>query len=173
MRLANAAVLLSLALACTGQFGDPSGSTGPPSSSARSFDGGTSVAADGSLPAAEASLPAGDDAASSPDSAATAPVLSEADGGETCETSKDSYGYTQCTCMPGAEATSSAVAACTGYDCCVSYAPDSGLAEGFGNPALSSNLCACYSSADIAAILGAPTACQGFAGDGTVVSSCP
>ncbi len=47
--------------------------------------------------------------------------------------------------------------------------------EGFGDQSLSSNLCACYSSADIAAIYGASVTCQHFAGGGGVkiVKSCP
>ena len=51
----------------------------------------------------------------------------------------------------------------------------SGLMQGFGDQTLSSNLCACYSSADIAAIYGASVTCQHFAGGGgaTIVKSCP
>lgn len=68
-----------------------------------------------------------------------------------------------------------AVASCTGFDCCVRYGPDSGLMQGFGDQSLSSNLCACYSSADIAAIYGASVTCQHFAGGGgaMIVKSCP
>jgi hypothetical protein len=110
---------------------------------------------------------------STPDSSSDPPTTS--DGGISCQTTMDSYGYTQCACQPGAAVTSGAVAACTGFDCCVRYGPDSGLAEGFGNPSLGSDLCACYSSADIAAILGAPVTCNAFAsnGVGKIVSSCP
>jgi hypothetical protein len=179
MRLASVSVVLPLALACTGQFGDPAGSAAPTGSSQGSSDGGGPSAGgsppvgDGEAPSSAASPPVGDAEAPLSDSAATSTVPSEADGGETCQTSIGSYGYTQCACLQGSAATSNVVAACTGYDCCVRYAPGSGLAEGFGNPALSSDLCACYSSAEIVAIFGGPTTCQAFAGDGTVVSSCP
>jgi hypothetical protein len=108
----------------------------------------------------------------SPD--ASSAVFATDDGGSSCQTSIDSYGNTQCACLQGQVAASNAVASCTGYDCCVRYAPDSGLAEGFGNPTQSSGLCACYSSADIAATLGGPVSCDDFAnGEGNVVSSCP
>jgi hypothetical protein len=87
----------------------------------------------------------------------------------------DSYGYAQCSCLEGPVETYRAVPACTGYDCCVRFAPDSGLMAGFGNPILSSNLCACYSSADIAVIVGGSVTCSQFAniGVGKVVPSCP
>jgi len=108
----------------------------------------------------------------SDDSPGAPPLASDA--AVSCQTTTDSYGYTQCACLQGALATSHPVAACTGYDCCVQYGPDSGLAVGFGNPSLSAGLCACYSSADIAAILGASLSCRDFANDGNamVVSSC-
>jgi hypothetical protein len=103
------------------------------------------------------------------------PAPPGAEGGMSCETSMDSYGYMRCACLAGQADPANAVAACTGYDCCVRYRPDSGLAEGFGNPSASSNLCACYAAADIAALFGAPTTCQRFAGGshGTIVQSCP
>jgi hypothetical protein len=68
-----------------------------------------------------------------------------------------------------------AVESCTGYACCVSYGADSGLAAGFGDPTLSSGLCGCFQSADIAAILGADASCADFANDGvgSVVKTCP
>jgi hypothetical protein len=112
---------------------------------------------------------------SSPD-AATPVDSSSGGGGSVCATSVDSYGLTRCACFPGSVETTNTVATCSGYDCCVRYASDSGLAEGFGNPLLSSGLCACYSSADITAMLGASATCKSFAGgssDRTIVQSCP
>jgi hypothetical protein len=118
---------------------------------------------------------AGPDSPSSPD--ATTPAdSSSGTGGSVCATSVDSDGFTRCACYPGSVQTTNTVATCAGYDCCVRYASDSGLAEGFGNPLLSSGLCACYSSADIVAMLGASATCKSFAGgasDRTIVPTCP
>jgi hypothetical protein len=112
---------------------------------------------------------------------AAAPADGEAPGppgpnaGYSCETTMDGAGNAQCSCLAGTAPSANAVASCAGYDCCVRYAADSGLMEGFGNPSLSSNLCACYSAAGIAAIYGATITCQRFAsGAGaTIVKSCP
>ena len=177
MRPAIVVLTVALAFGCVGQFGDPGGSEPtslPPSSP---LEGGASPEIDGS------SVPSGEEAGepdpssgadASPDTTDAAPDSGpEANG--PCETSTDGYGYARCSCMPGASVpAAAAVATCAGYDCCLRYAPDSGLSVGFGNPTLSSNLCACFSSADIAALLGAPATCKAFAaGEGTVVSSCP
>jgi hypothetical protein len=106
---------------------------------------------------------------------ATAPVAEGADGGRSCETTMDANGFMRCSCLAGMAASANAVASCTGYDCCMRFVPDSGLMEGFGDQSLSSSLCACYSSADIAAIYGASVTCQHFAGGSgaTIVKSCP
>jgi hypothetical protein len=104
----------------------------------------------------------------------SAPPEITGDGGVVCQTSVDSYGYTRCTCADGVAALGdAAVASCTG-DCCVLYGADSGLAAGFGNPTLSSDLCACFQAADIAAMLGTSATCRSFANDGvgSVVKSC-
>jgi hypothetical protein len=106
---------------------------------------------------------------------ATAPGTESADGGMSCQTTMDANGFMRCSCLAGMAPSANAVASCTGYDCCVRYAPDSGLTQGFGDQTLSSNLCACYSSADIAAIYGASMTCQHFAGGGgaMVAKGCP
>jgi hypothetical protein len=111
----------------------------------------------------------------SPASDATPSLSLSADGGRSCETTMDSYGYTRCSCLAGMAPAANTVASCPNYDCCVRYAGDSGLAEGFGNPGLSSNLCACYMADDIAAIYGATVTCQHFAGGAgaMIVKSCP
>jgi hypothetical protein len=177
----HVALALAMAVGCTGHIGDsnsPGYTLGAPSSS--SEGGGGGGAPDASK---ESSCPTegcgtvvptddgGDDTTS--DSGTSS---GSASAGGTCGASMDSYGYTRCACST--EATTLAgdtIAKCTGYDCCVRYGPDSGLTEGFGNPTLSSNLCACFSSADITAMLGAPATCQQFAGGGgaTIASSCP
>jgi hypothetical protein len=111
-----------------------------------------------------------------PASDATAPPVTEAaDAGMSCETTMDANGFMRCSCLAGMASSANAVASCTGYDCCVRYGTDSGLMEGFGDQSLSSNLCACYSSADITAIYGASVTCQHFAGGGgaKIVKSCP
>jgi hypothetical protein len=113
-----------------------------------------------------------------PASDASAPPVTAAeaaDAGMSCQTTMDANGFMRCSCLAGMAPSANAVASCTGYDCCVRYAPDSGLMEGFGDQTLSSNLCACYSSADIAAIYGASVTCQHFAGGGgaMIVKSCP
>jgi hypothetical protein len=177
------AALLTLAplvAACTGHFDDPSGPAviqGPPPVSAGDGSSSPPLADAGAGPSggqadASTTSPAPDSSAS--DSPSDAPATID-DSDASCETNVDSYGYTQCTCLPGPIATASAVASCSGFDCCVRYGPDSGLAAGFGNPSLSSGLCACYSSADIAAIRGSAVSCHDFAngGVGTIVSSCP
>jgi hypothetical protein len=107
--------------------------------------------------------------------ATTPPVTEAADAGMSCQTTMDANGFMRCSCLAGMAPSANAVASCTGYDCCMRYAPDSGLMEGFGDQSLSSNLCACYSSADIAAIYGASVTCQHFAGGGgaKIVKSCP
>jgi hypothetical protein len=106
---------------------------------------------------------------------AEAPAPPGADAGYSCETTMDSAGNAQCSCLAGTAPSANAVASCAGYDCCVRYAADSGLMEGFGNPSLSSNLCACYSAAGIAAVYGAAVTCQRFAGGAgaTILKSCP
>jgi len=113
-----------------------------------------------------------------PASDSTAPGTEGAgrtDAGMSCQTTMDANGFKRCSCLAGTAPSANAVASCTGYDCCVRYGPDSGLTEGFGDQSLSSNLCACYSSADIAAIYGASVTCQHFAGGGgaMIVKSCP
>jgi hypothetical protein len=118
------------------------------------------------------------EAGAGPASDATAPpvtVAEGADAGMSCQTTRDANGFMRCSCLAGMAPSANAVASCTGYDCCVRYGPDSGLMEGFGDQSLSSNLCACYSSADIAAIYGASVTCQHFAGGGggMIVKSCP
>jgi hypothetical protein len=185
LKYASIMLVPSLVLACTGEFGDPSAPVAPPGSPSAAPEGGSSSPlVDASSSAEEAdTASASDPADSSSDSPSGAPAddagpsgtPAATDGGAFCETTMDSYGYTQCACMQGPAAVSHPVAACAGYDCCVQYGPDSGLASGFGNPAISSDLCACYSSADIAATLGASVSCQDFANDGNtmIVSSCP
>ncbi len=110
-----------------------------------------------------------------PASDATAPVTQGADAGMSCQTTMDANGFMRCSCLAGMAPNANAVASCAGYDCCMRYGADSGLMEGFGDQSLSSNLCACYSSADIAAIYGASATCQHFAGGGgaMIVKSCP
>jgi hypothetical protein len=110
------------------------------------------------------------------ESDATTPVPAEgAEAGMSCQTTMDANGFMRCSCLAGMAPSANAVASCSGYDCCVRYGPDSGLMQGFGDQSLSSNLCACYSSADIAAIYGASVTCQHFAGGGgaMIVKSCP
>jgi len=121
---------------------------------------------------ASANAPGADGGAAS--DAATA-VTESTEAGMSCETTMDANGFMRCSCLAGMAPSANAVASCTGYDCCVRYAPDSGLMQGFGDQTLSSNLCACYSSADIAAIYGASVTCQHFAGGGgaAIVKSCP
>jgi hypothetical protein len=118
------------------------------------------------------------EADAAPISDATAPVAPAAEGadaGMSCQTTMGANGFMRCSCLAGMAPSANAVASCTGYDCCMRYGPDSGLMEGFGDQSLSSNLCACYSSADIAAIYGASVTCQHFAGSGgaMIVKSCP
>ncbi len=118
------------------------------------------------------------EADAAPPSDATAPVAPAAEGadaGMSCQTTMGANGFMRCSCLAGMAPSANAVASCTGYDCCMRYGPDSGLMEGFGDQSLSSNLCACYSSADIAAIYGASVTCQHFAGGGgaMIVKSCP
>jgi hypothetical protein len=113
-----------------------------------------------------------------PASDAPAPPVTAAeaaDAGMSCQTTMDANGFVRCSCLAGMAPSANAVGSCTGYDCCVRYGPDSGLLEGFGDQSLSSNLCACYTSADIAAIYGASVTCQHFAGGGgaMIVKSCP
>lgn len=181
MRSTPVALILAVAAACTGEFGDSSGADDVPEAASRSSEGGaldasgeSSCVMDDCGPAVSTGKGGGDDAEISPDSGSLPDSGSEPSGA--CGTSMDSYGYTRCACSPGPSApVANALAKCVGYDCCVRYAGDSGLAEGFGNPTLSSNLCACFSSADIAAVLGVTTTCQDFArgSAGTVTSSCP
>jgi hypothetical protein len=115
-----------------------------------------------------------DAGAGSASDAAGPPATEAADAGMSCQTTMDANGFLRCSCLAGMAPSANAVASCTGYDCCMRYGPDSGLLEGFGDQSLSSNLCACYSSADIAAIYGASETCQHFAGGGAkVVKSCP
>ena len=118
--------------------------------------------------------PAEADAGAS-DATVVAEGAERTDAGMSCQTTMDANGFTRCSCLAGTAPSANAVASCTGYDCCVRYAPDSGLMQGFGDQTLSSNLCACYSSADIAAIYGASVTCQRFAGGGgaMIVKSCP
>lgn len=112
--------------------------------------------------------------AGSASDATAPPVTVAADAGMSCQTTMDANGFLRCSCLAGTAPSANAVASCTGYDCCMRYGPDSGLLEGFGDQSLSSNLCACYASADIAAIYGASMTCQHFAGGGAkVVKSCP
>jgi hypothetical protein len=127
-------------------------------------------------------IESGEEARGSPVSAdggaasdATVSLTEAAEAGMSCETTMDANGFMRCSCLAGTAPSANAVASCTGYDCCVRYGADSGLMEGFGNPGLSSNLCACYSSADIAAIYGASVTCQRFTAGGgaAIVKSCP
>jgi hypothetical protein len=90
----------------------------------------------------------------------------------------DSYGYARCVCSPGSSVLGEAgVASCVNYDCCLSYGPDSGVSVGFAEPSATSGLCACFTSADIAAVSGVSTTCNDFVnhggGVGKVVQSCP
>lgn len=178
MRSTHIALALAMAVGCTGQIGDSNASDYTLGASSRSSEGGapdasneSSCAIEGCGTAVPTDDGGGDDATS--DSGTSS---GSGSGGGTCGASMDSYGYTRCACST--ETTTLAadtIAKCVGYDCCVRYGPDSGLVEGFGNPTLSSNLCACFSSADITAMLGTPTSCQAFAGGGgaTIASSCP
>lgn len=180
MKYAVVLILAPLVSACTGHFDDPGDplvvQSPPPMSTG---DGGSSpplvdAGAGSSAGEAEGSTTSAPPDASPSDSPSDAAATID-DNDASCETNVDSYGYTQCTCLQGPVATASPVASCSGFDCCVRYGPDSGLAAGFGNPSLSSGLCACYSSADITAIRGSMVSCQNFAngGVGMIVSSCP
>jgi hypothetical protein len=164
----TAGVVALLLTACTGTFdgGSDDGGTASPSGDASSSE---SSSGDGSELGPDA-VP-GDGATVSTDAPAAFP-----DASAPCQTSVDSNGFTRCTCAPGVAALGdAAVSACSGYDCCVAYAADSGLAAGFGDPALSSGLCACFHADDIAALLGTTATCSSFARDGvgTVVKGCP
>lgn len=179
-------------VACNGEFtttdvsgrpsGSSSGSSGavmPPSgSSGSSGSGGSSggtTSSGGGLPPGAGTVP--DDA--SAESATDPPTTGfDGDGGPPCETVTDSYGYARCICSPGSSFPAEAgVASCASYDCCVSYPADSGVALGFANPDTTSGLCACFTSADIAAVSGVSTTCNDFVnhggGVGKVVPSCP
>ncbi len=172
-------------VACNGEFtttdvsGSPSGSSSgsppaaPPGGSSGS--GGATASTDGGAPAESGAVPDEASAESGADSAATG---LDGDGGAPCETVTDSLGYTRCICAPGAGFLGDAgVASCGTYDCCVSYGADSGVAVGFANPDQTSGLCACFTSADIAAVSGVSTSCSDFVnhggGVGKVVPSCP
>jgi hypothetical protein len=173
MRTADVSLVALLLTACTGTFdGGPAAPWGdassPGSSSGRPSDGGggglDAEPGDGAVVSADA-----------PQASTDAPA-GFADASAPCQTSVDSYGFTRCACAPNVAALGdAAVSACSGYDCCVAYAADSGLAAGFGDPALSSGLCACFHADDIAAVLGATATCSAFARDGvgTVVKACP
>jgi len=171
-----AVVALLLTAACTGSFvggtsdggiaawGGGGGSSS--GSSSASSSGGSSDAGEPDLDAAP-----GEGAVASSDGAAVF-----ADASAPCQTNVDSYGFTRCTCAPGVAALgNAAVSSCSGYDCCVAYAADSGLAVGFGDPALTAGLCACFHADDIAAILGTTATCNELARDGVgkVVKACP
>jgi hypothetical protein len=181
--LAGLALVGALAAACTGSFdgggGPAAGGSGDDGAAGRvssPVDGSIDDAGNGSAgdPADGGGAPAdAPNAANPPTDAAVVPAT---DGGVVCQTTIDSYGYTRCTCATGVAALGDAgVASCAGFDCCVRYGADSGLAAGFGDPALSSGLCGCFQSADIAALLGANASCQNFASDGVgkVVTTCP
>jgi hypothetical protein len=149
--------------------GSPSAVTPPGGSS-----GGTAMT-DGGVTADDGPVPDEASAESAADS--PAPVL-VGDGGAPCETVMDSYGFARCVCSPGPSFPAEAgVASCMNYDCCVSYGADSGVELGFAEPAMTSGLCACFTSADIAAVSGVSTTCNDFVnhggGVGKVVPSCP
>jgi hypothetical protein len=159
-----------LGIACTGQIlgGSVSDSTSPMASQDGSSGGSvrSDAGADGSPVA-----PGWDDAQaeSSGDSAAAS-----SDASEPCETVVDSHGNARCVCSAGSHGLANGVASCAGYDCCASYGADSGVSLGFANPALTDGLCACFTSADLAAITGVSTTCADFVGNaGTVVPHCP
>jgi hypothetical protein len=178
MRTADLALAALLFTACNGTFdGSPPAASSDDASSSGSSSGsspGSSSASSGGPsdggergPDAEP----GDGAVGSTD----APAVF-ADASAPCQTSVDGYGFTRCVCAPNVAALGdAAVSACSGYDCCVAYGADSGLAAGFGDPSLSSGLCACFHADDIAAVLGATATCGDFARDGVgnVVKGCP
>lgn len=167
MKTAGLALAAVLVAACTGTI--DGGGLGSPDATSSS----TSGPPDGSAGGERNPAPGPNDGS---DASPDAPPGEQLDAGLVCQTSVDSYGYTRCVCSPGVHALGdAAVAACVGYDCCVSYGPDSGLAAGFGDPTLSSDLCACFHSADIAALRGTTATCSNFAHDGvgTVVKACP
>jgi hypothetical protein len=167
----TAGVVALLLTACTGTFdgGSADGGAAAPSGDASSSESSSGGPFDGSGLGLDAKP--SDDAAVSTDAPAAF-----SDASAPCQTSVDSNGFTRCACAPNVAALGdAAVSACSGYDCCVAYAADSGLAAGFGDPALSSGLCACFHAADIAALLGATATCSEFARDGVgkVVKGCP
>jgi hypothetical protein len=168
--VAGLALVAAIAAGCTGTFDGDGGLA----SSAGDASSEASSAADGSFRGgSDASAQSNDGSVASTDAPPTGAAL---DGGLACQTSVDSYGYTRCTCAEGVTALGDAgVASCTGYACCVSYGGDSGLAAGFGDPTLSSGLCGCFQSADVAALLGADVSCAEFANDGvgSLVAACP
>jgi hypothetical protein len=145
------------------------------------FDGGSVAPSDDASSSRSSSGADGGERGPDPEPSDGAVVSTDApaafaDASARCQTSVDSYGFTRCVCAPGVAALGDAgVSACSGYDCCVAYAADSGLAAGFGDPALSSGLCACFHAGDIAAVLGATATCSDFAHDGVgnVVKGCP
>lgn len=168
--VAGLALVAAIVAGCTGTFDEGGG----PVSSGGDASSEVSSTADGSFHGgSDSSTPPTDGSVASTDAPATGASL---DGGLACQTSVDSYGYTRCTCAEGVTAIGDAgVASCTGFPCCVSYGGDSGLAAGFGDPTLSSGLCGCFQSEDIAALLGAEATCAQFANDGvgSVVATCP
>jgi hypothetical protein len=174
MRTAGVSLVALLFAACTGTF---DGGTAAPSVDASSsgWSSGSSSGSpsDGGVRGLDAEP--SDGVVVSADASADAPAALE-DASAPCQTSVDSYGFTRCVCAPNVTALGDAgVSACAGYDCCVAYAADSGLAAGFGDPALSSGLCACFHADDMAAVLGATATCSDFARDGVgkVVKGCP
>lgn len=184
--VAGFVLIAAVAVACTGTIDDGGDldagggvGVGPgagDASTAWSPDGAARGSSDSAVPSSDGTgggAPADASSGSTPEGGI---VVNASDGGVVCQTSVDSYGYTRCTCAPGVGAVGdAAVASCAGYACCVRYGGDSGLAAGFGDPALSSGLCGCFQSDDITAILGASASCQSFANDGVgdVVPSCP
>jgi hypothetical protein len=155
----------------------PGGSSGSGGGSGSSGSSGGTASSGGGLPPGAGTVPDDASAGSDADPPATA---FDGDGGAPCETVMDSYGYARCICTPGASVPVEAgVASCMNYDCCVSYGGDSGVALGFANPATTSGLCACFTSADIAAVSGVSTTCNDFVNHGggggvsKVVPSCP
>jgi hypothetical protein len=174
MRTADVALVALLVTACNGTFdggpaapSDDASSSGSSSGSSSASSSGGPSDGGGRAPDAAPS----DGAVVSTDAPATF-----ADASAPCQTSVDSHGFTRCMCAPNVAALGDAAAStCAGYDCCVAYAADSGLAAGFGDPAMSSGLCACFHADDIAALLGATATCSDFARDGVgnVVKGCP
>jgi hypothetical protein len=170
----------AIAAACTGTIDDGGGlASGGGDAAApdawRAADGPTGGGGDAAVDPTDGPG-ASDDGASAPSSDGATASVDAGGTGVVCQTSVDSYGYMRCTCAQGVAALGDAgVASCAGFPCCVRYGADSGLAAGFGDPALSSGLCGCFQSADITAILGASATCGNFANDGVgvVVPSCP